>query len=268
MSTTGRNEPCPCMSGKKYKKCCEVSGIWPALKEQGINYFHETFALKQLWENDAIFRSFYSNERGKINKDVFFVQTNNMMSAASFGNLGDLAYLIVSKHSQFPLDASIHVAHEIEHLVLCSQGYKIASFIDERYNQISRKHKMINDMIYDPKLNKTLIGYGFDLSSYLELSDQIQIGSIGNSEEDVFLAMTLYVKRFYDHKNLNPAIKTNEIHYNQWLAEKHPTLVAPAEEIIKIIESNGLETPDETHKAMNKIINLLNLHDKLMLNYL
>lgn len=26
--TPGRNEPCPCGSGKKYKKCCMKKGLW------------------------------------------------------------------------------------------------------------------------------------------------------------------------------------------------------------------------------------------------
>ncbi len=26
----GRNDPCPCGSGKKYKKCCLLKGAWPA----------------------------------------------------------------------------------------------------------------------------------------------------------------------------------------------------------------------------------------------
>jgi hypothetical protein len=268
MSGIGRNMPCPCMSGKKFKKCCEISGIWSVLKEQGVNYYHETFALKHLWESDQIFRAFYSNERAKINKDVFFVQTDNMRSAASFGSFEDLAYLIISKHSQFPLDSSIHVAHEFEHLVLCSQGFKITSYIDEHFNQISRKHKMINDMIYDPKLNKILIGYGYDLKSYLNLSDKIQIGTIGNNEEDIFLAMTLYVKRFFDYKNLNPDITTKEIYYNKWLASNHPTLVEPAEEIIRIVETNGVETPKETEKTINLIINEVGLQGKLIQKYL
>ena len=32
MSKTGRNDPCPCGSGKKFKKCCEEKG-----KTKGLN---------------------------------------------------------------------------------------------------------------------------------------------------------------------------------------------------------------------------------------
>src|ERR1700721_3046111 len=27
MSVTGRNDPCPCGSGKKYKRCCGLAGV-------------------------------------------------------------------------------------------------------------------------------------------------------------------------------------------------------------------------------------------------
>jgi preprotein translocase subunit SecA len=30
----GRNEPCPCGSGKKYKKCCGAASVRAALDEQ------------------------------------------------------------------------------------------------------------------------------------------------------------------------------------------------------------------------------------------
>ncbi len=29
MQKTGRNDPCPCGSGKKYKKCCEMQAAAP-----------------------------------------------------------------------------------------------------------------------------------------------------------------------------------------------------------------------------------------------
>ena len=40
--TIGRNEPCPCGSGKKYKKCCMAHGIDPArYTKQKLGLFHE-----------------------------------------------------------------------------------------------------------------------------------------------------------------------------------------------------------------------------------
>ena len=48
MSKTGRNDPCPCGSGKKYKKCCEEK-----IK-------HKIARKKIVWN--------YNNKRRKIKK--------------------------------------------------------------------------------------------------------------------------------------------------------------------------------------------------------
>lgn len=36
MSETGRNEPCPCGSGKKYKRCCMGAGVQEAKRTRLI----------------------------------------------------------------------------------------------------------------------------------------------------------------------------------------------------------------------------------------
>ena len=43
MPKTGRNEPCPCGSGKKYKRCCaqKITGPTPQLPPQG-EYHYES----------------------------------------------------------------------------------------------------------------------------------------------------------------------------------------------------------------------------------
>ena len=68
MRKIGRNDSCPCLSGKKFKNCCDKTGIWEDLGEQGLNYFDESYALSDLLQHDSIFAKFYYNERGKINK--------------------------------------------------------------------------------------------------------------------------------------------------------------------------------------------------------
>ena len=39
--TTGRNEPCPCGSGLKFKKCClNKREVKPLMKEEGKKWWH------------------------------------------------------------------------------------------------------------------------------------------------------------------------------------------------------------------------------------
>ncbi|VHO02136.1 SEC-C metal-binding domain-containing protein [Candidatus Rhabdochlamydia sp. T3358] len=37
MNKTGRNDPCPCGSGKKFKKCCESKGTTKALSPERVS---------------------------------------------------------------------------------------------------------------------------------------------------------------------------------------------------------------------------------------
>lgn len=68
----GRNDKCPCMSGKKYKNCCEKTGIWENFKKQNLLYKDEQYVLSDLIDNDYIFKNLYLRERIKINKPVLF----------------------------------------------------------------------------------------------------------------------------------------------------------------------------------------------------
>jgi hypothetical protein len=61
MTKIGRNDPCPCGSGKKYKKCCEKSkqsqfnGLSPSIRMKGGVRFDETvngyIAIVHTWDN-------------------------------------------------------------------------------------------------------------------------------------------------------------------------------------------------------------------------
>lgn len=260
MDKVGRNAPCLCMSGKKYKSCCDKTGFWNLAKENGMTYYDEDFALKELLSTDKRFQKLYSDERDKIRKPVLFFQSNHLQSEASFGNIGEDSYGIITKHPQIPIKDSIHIAHEIEHLVLCSEGHKIV-----KTNEVIGIAKNINDMIYDPILNKRLISYGYNLESYLNLSDDIQIGNIGdntNNSGQLFLTLTLYVKRILDYRNLYPNIKEEEITFNQWVHKNYPQLVPHSKSLLKIVEENGVGNPSETEVTLLKIIDYLELGEQ------
>lgn len=54
--TTGRNEPCPCGSGKKYKKCCLKSGPDPInYMKQKLDRFHERVVGELLRHGAKVF---------------------------------------------------------------------------------------------------------------------------------------------------------------------------------------------------------------------
>jgi hypothetical protein len=54
--TTGRNEPCPCGSGKKYKKCCMQSGPDPInYMKQKLGRFHERVVAELMRHGAKVF---------------------------------------------------------------------------------------------------------------------------------------------------------------------------------------------------------------------
>lgn len=44
MNKTGRNDPCPCGSGKKFKKCCEQKGKTKILSPERISLQQAPFS--------------------------------------------------------------------------------------------------------------------------------------------------------------------------------------------------------------------------------
>jgi hypothetical protein len=268
MAKIGRNDPCPCMSGQKYKNCCGKTGIWEYFNNQGLLYFDERYYLESLLKNEHRFLNLYRMDRNKVNKPILFFKSNiNLKARMSYGNIGNDAYLIISKYNKIPIEESVHAAHELEHLVLHSSGHKVVFYINESFNQTLRKHKMLNDMIYNPLANKRLLEFGYDMVSYLKLSDSIQM-NLPKIGENPFLVMTLYVKRILDFRNINPGIDKNQIDYIKWVQKDYPEVVEDSEKILKIIEEIGISTLRETEESLKHIINYLSLDDKLILKNL
>lgn len=265
MSSIGRNELCPCMSGGKYKKCCEVTGIWDAFKKQNYSYVDEKYFFHDLLENDERFKRLYRADRVWINKPLLCFKADfNMQSAASYGSIGNEAYTIMSNYQKIPVTDSIHMAHEIEHLVLHSLGHKGVTHKNRELNAQYRTHKYLNDMLYDPLLNKKLIQYGYDLQKYLNLSDKVQLGmpNIGDNE---LLVKTLYVKRTLDYRNLDVSIKEDEIEFLNWVKIAYPQVVSDSKKILEIVEKYEIEIPHQSELALNEVIHYLGFESLLTL---
>ncbi|AJD92022.1 hypothetical protein JMA_27050 [Jeotgalibacillus malaysiensis] len=254
--TIGRNAPCPCMSGQKFKKCCGITGVWDFFKSQGMNYFDESYILKDLFEKDQVFFNYYQQRRGLVKKPVFYLQSDQLNSAASFGNIESDGYMIATKHKKISIEDSIHIAHELEHLVFWDRGFKYLL----TNNQNTRAHKFINDLVYDPLINKILHNYGFNLKSYLELSDQIQM-KIKPINEDAILLSTLVVKRFLDYRTLNPVVKFDETMFYKHVQQHYSEALPLSEDILQLFEDTELETPNNTEQIMKDIITVIKRPD-------
>lgn len=70
--TVGRNDPCPCGSGKKYKKCCMNKGIFEQPKPQTTQYEHWTTKKVEQMSTEAIFTKLH--ELGIEKDERTFIQ--------------------------------------------------------------------------------------------------------------------------------------------------------------------------------------------------
>ncbi|MCU6798011.1 SEC-C metal-binding domain-containing protein [Paenibacillus sp. WQ 127069] len=269
MDKIGRNDLCPCMSSKKYKQCCGLTGKWEFFKRSGYNYYYEPFVLNELLSGDEIFLNFYRSERKKIKKNVLFFQSNTMNSSASFGHIGDNReqHYIQTKNIQIPLDASFHIAHEIQHLILCDEGYKMLFLKDNISNSDSGLNKYFNDMIYDPIVNGRLKTFGFDLLNYLQSGDEVQEKALitNTTEEGMIWIATLYVKKFLDYKNLYPEILAHEVGFNKLIEKNYPELIPVCNDLLRIVEANGYQTPSEAEASLRATLDCLNFNHILIL---
>lgn len=266
MSKVGRNELCPCMSGEKFKNCCDITGIWNGFKEQNLSFVNEQYFFSDLLENDERFNRLYRADRVWINKPLLCFKADfKMSSAASYGNIGNEAYMILSPHQKSPVSDSIHLAHEIEHLVLHSLGHKGVTHKKRELDTKYRTHRYLNDMLYDPLVNKRLIQYGYDLQKYLNLSDEVQIG-MPNISDNELLVKTLYVKRILDYRNLNVSLEEDEIEFIKWVKTDYPQVISDSKKMLEIVDKYDIESPLQSELALNEVIHYLGLESLLTLD--
>lgn len=182
------------------------------------------------------------------------------MAEMSYGSIEDLAYTILTPYNKIPLEKSIHAAHELIHVVLCSEGYETINNIDSN----SRLHKMINDMVYDPLVNKRLMLYGYDLESYLKKSDEVQIG-MPRIGDNIQLVKTLCVKRILDYRNLNSEITEDDIEFIRWAKRYYPDVIEDSRKILNIIDTTGISNPSEVKEVFKRVISYLGFQNKLFI---
>jgi len=159
MVKVGRNDPCPCGSGKKYKACCmqkkQQTDIipWPT--------FPEDFVISELLKSSPEFSAFYSAERRKITKPLNWVRDLSLPVGIDYRStrLSNGTQVIRLRRVPAILENAMKIAHELQHLVLDYEGF-VNTGAMVQYETVSSS---LNSMIHDPLVNSRLKVYGFDL---------------------------------------------------------------------------------------------------------
>lgn len=89
MNKIGRNDPCPCGSGKKYKQCCGPAvegGIWPGSPEALMRSRYTAYVVGSA---EHLYRTTHpENEAVKgVERDRFLAETRTYCETISFDRL-------------------------------------------------------------------------------------------------------------------------------------------------------------------------------------
>ena len=143
----GRNDPCPCGSGKKYKQCCMQRDIGQAAKDQTLELQIQQ-ALRQAWTLQSMRRN---AEAEAICKQVFAVRPNHPealhllgVMALSDGNIAPAiaalskAVALQAQHPQYHANLGL-AYHESGQLEMAVKHYQQAlkrkpDHVDAYYN--------------------------------------------------------------------------------------------------------------------------------------
>lgn len=264
----GKSVKCPCMSGKKYRNCCKNNNIVLELREQGINCFSEKYFFKDVITDNS-FRNYYKSNKDKINSDIITGTSNNLGASMSYGIYEDRWFILNDKISPVQKFKALEAAHELQHIINHYNGYPSVSFKKEYMGNNNIPCKNISDMLNDPMVNGEIMKYGFDMKSYFEKADRIQIPAIETfigHEKKTFI-ITLCVKRYLDYKNIDPNIRIEDISFIKYCKEKYSSLEVFWLQIISWIRQIGYKTKESADLILNKTIELLGYQQYMELKY-
>lgn len=269
----GRNDKCPCMSGKKYKNCCEKDLLVKDLKERGIIKFDEKYFFKDVMD-DIMFKNYYEANRLKIDNEIITGIIQNHGASMSYGTYPITSnenkwFIVNNTVSPVQKFKSLEAAHELQHIINHYNGYPSVSFKKEYLGNNNLACKNISDMLNDPMVNGEIMKYGFDMKSYFEKADRIQIPAIETfigHEKNTFV-ITLCVKRYLDYKNIDPNIRIEDISFIKYCKEKYISLEVFWLQIISWIRQIGYKTKESADLILNKTIELLGYQQYMELKY-
>ncbi|MFT8315936.1 MAG: SEC-C metal-binding domain-containing protein [Clostridium sp.] len=279
LNKISRNDPCPCMSGKKYKNCCMGRNFLEELEKQNLKYYDEEYMLSKIKSESQYFNIFYENERQKIKRKLLCLKkTINSGANMSYGTLPFIdgnPHCIAVKNVPISLEEAFGAAHELQRIICLEEGFKIVKFKEGiTGNYSSLLCRVINDMIYDPIIDNRLIKYGFNLDDNYKKDDEIQIKTIGIqpieslSPEQVVFINTLYVKKTLELRNIYPNINDEEVEFNKWINKNYGGLIPFSKTILKFVEEVGYDTPEKVEIIFDNMINALKLEELLTVDYI
>lgn len=266
MTKIGRNELCPCMSGKKYKKCCENQKERDLFlkKELNAQYIDNKYMLENLLKESSPLVNYLNDKLELVKKPIMWLLKPNLdanMRSMSLDNL----YAILVKEVPIKKEDYFDVAHEIGHLILAGEGYPISKPIDDDLKKTTLC-TILNNTILDPLINKEVKKYGFDFDSYINKGIKIQLPYIKSLPSEKFLDIynQHFIKCLIIEKILEwDLLDKDEINnpFEEICKQKYMNLYKKILEEVEYIRNMGYDTPEKAKKILKKILNDNNMEN-------
>ncbi len=285
MTKTGRNDPCPCGSGKKYKKCClhpenRISpiGVYRLPSGTLTDTYPGELILEDLYKKSKEFRAFYDSEKDKLPRNIFWLKADPAIASSlsySIGQKGRFARSITKRKTDHllilddipPKVGDIFVvAHELMHCIVFSEGYpgvgvtKTEGIPPEHQRANAVIAAKLTSMIHDILVDSRLINYGFDVSDLLKAkySGHIVLYK-GESEASLDRINTLLTLFEFVLANLQGKMildedKTCYNHYRDSFKEIFPNITKEGDTLTDMIESIGYDTPEKMEVLLQEIM--------------
>lgn len=139
-SQIGRNDPCPCGSGKKYKKCCMAKDEWEIQTEDEINIQQEVeYIINRALNSDSCLVKldsllFFSTETG----DAWLLDTDDNLALCLMKDFDVQQYIIneTSKNYSIEWEASYQINGNA--FIVCKKSGQIKTIVGYPTKEILR----------------------------------------------------------------------------------------------------------------------------------
>lgn len=248
----GRNDPCPCGSGRKYKKCCIGA---PALLRAGMNTspwpaLNEGDALAGILGSSKEFQGFYEGVRPKL-KEFSIVLDPGLAGGkrASTTRTPDGRFIRI-RTPVVPASDARYLAHELMHFMLDDEGFPSCGGLND-HNAASA----LNSAVVDPVVDVRLRQYGFDETDdrVSEIkSNRAQLKNVAHSPQDLPRRaewIANYLGILLDDAVLGEIPESKS--FRQWFSSRYPDIASDAEKLAARILEIGFDKPTTCDAALS-----------------
>jgi len=265
MSSIGRNEPCPCGSGKKYKKCC-LGKIEPR-NPFASRSLAEEVALGPLMQSDR-FKKFYEIERPKIIKPITWTHDPNLPDGVNYrctrSHNGE--QIIRLKHVPISINEDMEIAHELLHLIVDAEGFPNVGYTDQRFENLGAS---ISSMVHDVLVDARLAAYGLDMAQKYKkeiIDSRRQLNKISNAPTDrlgQLLWIFNYTSKLLDYEVAIKYAGPFEDDFQPWFEEKYPSIAQESHKLVETVNIIGFNTPSKMTALFSSILILFSVNQVL-----